>query len=112
MNPEVSEKEKEEWLEKMRLEGKITRSPTEFHKFGLKTLQNKTRRNILISLRKGKRPLEEIKEEFNLKEAMASFHLKMLEEALYIEKEENEGTVHYSPTLMGKSYVENVEIRK
>ncbi len=109
---EVSEKEIEEWFEKKRLEGKIMRNPTEFHKFGLKTLQNNVRRNILLSLGSGKRSLEEIKEDFNLKESMANFHLNMLEEALYIEKEEKEGTIHYSPTLLGESYLEYVEFEK
>lgn len=108
MKEKKSNREKEEWLEKMRHEGKITRSPTEFHKLGLKTLQNNIRRNILISLECGKKSFEEIKKEFNLKESMASFHLNMLEDALFIEKEEKEGTVNYFPTLLGESYLENI----
>jgi DNA-binding transcriptional ArsR family regulator len=103
MTPEESAKIKEEWLEQMKREGKLTRNPTEDHKFGLKVLQNTTRREILISLGSERKSFEEIKEKFNL---------NMLEDALYIEKIEEEGKVFYIPTPRGEGYVENVEMKK
>lgn len=112
MTPEEAAKRKEEWLERMKREGKLTRNPTEDHKFGLKVLQNTVRREILISLRSEKKSFEEIKEKFNLNDNMANFHLNMLEDALYIEKIEEEGKVFYVPTPRGDGYVENVELKK
>ncbi|AKB26171.1 transcriptional regulator [Methanosarcina sp. MTP4] len=112
MDTEENARKKEEWIERMKREGKLTRNPTEDHKFGLKTLQNNTRRNILITLGSGKKSYEEIKEEFNLNSSMANFHLSMLEDALYIEKEEKEGTAYYSPTPRGEGFLENVEMKK
>jgi DNA-binding transcriptional ArsR family regulator len=112
MTPEESAKIKEEWLERMKREGKLTRNPTEDHKFGLKVLQNTVRREILISLGNGRKSFEEIREKFNLNDNMANFHLSMLEDALYIEKIEEEGKIFYSPTPRGEGYVENVEMKK
>jgi hypothetical protein len=43
---------------------------------------------------------------------MANFHLNMLEDALYIEKVEEEGKTFYIPTPRGEGYVENVEMKK
>ena len=93
----------------MKREGKLTRNP-EDHKFGLKVLQNTTE-EILISLGSERKSFEEIKEKFNLNDSMANFHLNMLEDALYIEKVEEEGKTFYIPTPRGEGYVENVEMR-
>lgn len=112
MDSDENAKRKEEWLERMKREGKLTRNPTEDHKFGLKVLQNTTRREILISLGREKKSIEEIKEEFNLNDYMANFHLNMLEDALYIEKMEEEGKIYYIPTPRGEGYLENVEMKK
>ncbi len=112
MTPEEAAKRKEEWLEQMKREGKLTRNPTEDHKFGLKVLQNTMRREILVSLGSERKSFEEIKEKFNLNDSMANFHLNMLEDALYIEKIEEEGKVFYAPTPRGEGYVENVELKK
>ncbi|AKB19259.1 MULTISPECIES: winged helix-turn-helix domain-containing protein [unclassified Methanosarcina] len=112
MDSNENARNKEEWLERMKREGKLTRNPTEDHKFGLKTLQNNTRRNILIFLGNSKKSYEEIKKEFNLNESMTNFHLSMLEDALYIEKEEKDGTVYYFPTPRGDGFLENVEMKK
>lgn len=104
---------KKEWLEKVKREGKLTRNPTEDHKFGLKVLQNTLRRNILISVGKGEKSYEEIKEEFKLNDYQAKFHLSMLEDALYIEKEEDDGeNAYYLPTPRGEGFLENVEDKK
>lgn len=62
MDSDESERIKKEWLERMKREGKLTRNPTEDHKFGLKVLQNTTRREILISLGSERKSFEEIKE--------------------------------------------------
>ena len=112
MDSDESERIKKEWLERMKREGKLTRKPTEDHKFGLKVLQNTTRREILISLGSERKSFEEIKEKFNLNDSMANFHLNMLEDALYIEKVEEEGKTFYIPTPRGEGYVENVEMKK
>ena len=82
------------------------------HKFGLKVIQNTTRREILIFLGGGRRSLEDIKEKFNLNDNMANFHLNMLEDALYTEKKEEEGKIFYFPTLRGEGFLENVEMKK
>jgi predicted transcriptional regulator len=112
MDSDEDARRKNEWLEKMKREGKLTRNPTEDHKFGLKVLQNTVRREILISLKDEKKSYEEIKEKFNLNDHMANFHLNMLEDALYIEKKEEEGKIFYFPTLRGEGYLENVEMKK
>lgn len=112
MTPEEATKRKEEWIKRMKSEGKLTRNPTEDHKFGLKVLQNTMRRKILISLESERKSFEEIKEKFNLNESMINFHLSMLEDALYIEKIEEEGKVFYVPTPRGEGFLENVEMKK
>ncbi|MDQ1251648.1 MAG: hypothetical protein QG646_756 [Euryarchaeota archaeon] len=112
MDSDEKTRRKEEWLEQMKREGKLTRNPTEDHKFGLKVLQNTTRREILIFLGNGRRSFEEIKEKFNLDDNMTNFHLNMLEDSLYIEKKEDEGEIFYFPTLRGEGYLENVEMKK
>ena len=43
---------------------------------------------------------------------MANFYLNMLEDALYIEKKEEEGKILYFSTLLGEDYLENVEMKK
>ncbi len=106
------QEEKKNGSSKLKLEGKLTRNPTEDHKFGLKVLQNTVRREILVFLGNGKRSFEEIKEKFNLNDHMANFHLNMLEDALYIEKKEEAGKILYFPTLRGEGYLENVEMKK
>jgi len=103
---------KKEWQEKLEREGKLKRNPTEDHKFGLKVLQNTARREILISLRSKSRSFEELKEKFDLDDNMANYHLSMLEDALFIEKKEEQGRVLYYPTLRGDGYLENVEMKK
>lgn len=86
MDSDENARRKKEWLEQLEREGKLTRNPTEDHKFGLKVLQNTLRREILVSLGSERISFEGIKEKFNLDDHMANFHLNMLEDALYIEK--------------------------
>ncbi len=101
-----------EWFEKLELEGKLTKNPSESHKFGLNVLQNTLRREILVYIGNDRKSFEEIKEKFNLNDQMTNFHLNMLEDALYIEKKEEESKIFYFPTLLGEVYLENVEMKR
>lgn len=100
-------KKKEEWLAKIKKEGKL-KDPKEGHSIALRTMQNRTRREILAFIEDGKR-LKTIQEVFNLSESAAKFHLDMLENAFYIEKMTKEGDIYYHLTLLGEEYLENVE---
>ncbi|ADI74164.1 putative transcriptional regulator, ArsR family [Methanohalobium evestigatum Z-7303] len=99
---------KEEWLKKVKSEGKM-KDPTEDHKFGLKALQNPTRRNILKSMLNGSMNYSDLKEKFGLDDVQAKLHLNFLEEALYIEKEENNNDYLYYLTPRGEAYLENAD---
>lgn len=48
MNSDEIARRKNEWFEKLEREGKLTKNPTESHKFGLNVLQNILRREILV----------------------------------------------------------------
>ena len=101
-------KEKEEWLAKIKKEGKL-KDPKEGHSIALRTMQNRTRREILAFIEDGKR-LKAITEVFDLGESAAKFHLDMLENVLYIAKVTKEGDIYYCLTpLLGEEYLENVE---
>ena len=112
MIPEEAAKRKEEWVAKMKREGKMKEDMTEDHKACLNALQNPVRRNILKSLVKQKKSLENIKAEFKLSDSQLSYNLNMLESTLCIEKEETGGIVYYILTPRGEGYVENVELKK
>lgn len=112
MNSDEIARRKKEWFEKLELEGKLTKNPSESHKFGLNVLQNTLRREILVYIGNDRKSFEEIKEKFNLNDQMTNFHLNMLEDALYIEKKEEERKIFYFPTLLGEVYLENVEMKK
>ncbi len=86
MNSHEIARRKKEWFEKLELEGKLTKNPSESHKFGLNVLQNTLRREILVYIGNDRKSFEEIKEKFNLNDQMTNFHLNILEDALYIEK--------------------------
>jgi len=112
MTPEEAAKRKEEWVSKMKREGRMKEDMTEDHKSCLNALQNPVRRNILKALGKQKMSLEEIKAEFKLTDTQASYNLSTLESTLCIEKEESEGAAYYVLTPRGEGYVENVEMKK
>lgn len=112
MDSDENARRKKKWLDKLEREGKLTKNPTESHRFGLKVLQNTARREILVSLGSERKSFEEIKEKFNLNDQMANFHLNMLEDALYIEKKKKEEKIFYFPTLLGEGYLKNVEMKK
>ena len=111
MGDEDLKHKKEEWLKKVKAEGKM-KDPTEDHKFGLKALQNPTRRNILKSMAKGSMDYSDLKEKFGLDDVQAKLHLNFLEEALYIEKKEKDGDFQYYLTPRGEAYLENDEKEK
>ena len=110
MSKENLLRRKQEWLEKVKREGKL-KDPTEDHKIGLIALQNKIRREIIKFLANGKRSFDEIKNKFNLTDSQAKMHLDLLEQALFIESSEEEGKKYYTLTPRGEAYLENVEWR-
>ena len=112
MNSDDIARRKNEWFEKLEREGKLTKNPTESHKFGLNVLQNTLRREILVFIGNERKSFEEIKDKFNLNNQMANFHLNMLEDAFYVEKMEEERKIFYILTLLGEVYLENVEMKK
>jgi predicted transcriptional regulator len=112
MTPEEAAKRKQEWVSKMKCEGKMKEDMTEDHKACLNALQNPVRRNILKALVEQKKSLEEIKAELKLTDSQASYNLNMLESTLCIEKEESEGVKYYVLTPRGEGYMENVELKK
>ncbi|WP_406655537.1 winged helix-turn-helix domain-containing protein [Methanolobus sp. ZRKC2] len=102
-------KRSDEWYEKAKKEGKLKANPTEDHKAGLNALQHPVRRGILRRLGEGRMSYEQIKEEFQLDDMHASFDLRMLEDTLYIEKEEKGDSCEYYLTPRGEAFLENVE---
>jgi len=112
MTPEEAAKRKQEWVSKMRREGKMKEDMTEDHKACLNALQNPVRRNILKVLVEQKKSLEQIKAELKLTDSQAIYNLNMLESTLCIEKEESEGVTYYVLTPRGEGYMENVELKK
>ena len=104
-------KRKQEWLERLKKEGKL-KDPTEDHKIGLIALQNRIRREIIKFIGiGGKRCFDEIKEKFNLTDAQAKMHLDLLEQALFVEPLDEDGKKYYILTPRGEAYLENVEWR-
>ncbi|WMW21375.1 winged helix-turn-helix domain-containing protein [Methanolobus mangrovi] len=101
-----SEKRRQEWYDRMKKEGKLNRSPKEEHDAKLKTLQNPVRRNIIKSLNEEKMTFDELKAEFNLENMSLKLHLGMLEDTLYVEKEDNDT---YVITPRGEDYLESIE---
>ena len=112
MTHEEAAKGKQEWVSKMRREGKMKEDMTEDHKACLNALQNPVRRNILKVLVEQKKSLEQIKAELKLTDSQAIYNLNMLESTLCIEKEESEGVTYYVLTPRGEGYMENVELKK
>lgn len=108
MGDEDLQKRKEDWLNKVKAEGKM-KNPTEDHRLGLKALQNPTRRSILKSIPEDGVVYEDVKSKFNLDNMQAKMHLNFLEEALYIEKVENEDNCRYCLTPRGEAYLENAD---
>lgn len=112
MTPEEAAKRKNEWVAKMKAEGKMKEDMTEDHKACLNALQNPVRRNIIKALAREKLSLDDIKTQFKLSDYQATYNINMLESTLCIEKEEAEGTTYYILTPRGEGYVENVELKK
>lgn len=112
MTPEEATRRKQEWVSKMKREGKMKEDMTEDHKACLNALQNPIRRNILKALVEHKESLEEIKTKLRLTDSQASYNLDMLESTLSIEKEESEGITYYILTPRGEGYMKNVDMKK
>lgn len=112
MTPEEAAKRKEEWVSRMKREGRMKEDMTEDHKACLNALQNPVRRNILKALGGHRMTFEEIKAEFKLTDTQANYNLSTLESTLCIEKEDDEGVQYFVLTPRGEGYVENVELKK
>lgn len=100
---------RKEWIENIKKEKGIIRNPTEDHDIGLKTLQNPVRRKIVSFLAEADRTIEDIQNNFKLNKMQAKFHLDMLENALYIEKTDDDSTEQYHLSPRGEAYLENVK---
>lgn len=104
---ELSE-DREEWLERMKKEGKLADSKKEDHRRMSRGLENATRRKILEYIgEKGKKTLEEIKNKFDFTKSQAKMHLDFLEHGLIIECEEKKDKTLYKITPRGKGQLEN-----
>lgn len=102
-------KRSDEWYEKAKKEGKLKANPTEDHRAGLEALQHPVRRGILRRLGEGRMKFDQVKEEFQLDDMHATFDLRILEDTLYIEKEEKDGIYEYYLTPRGEAFLANVE---
>ncbi|MDY6866254.1 MAG: winged helix-turn-helix domain-containing protein [Halobacteriota archaeon] len=91
---------KDEWIEEMLKEGKIS-DYTEWHRLLWKVMQNKKRRDILAFIGDGKRA-SEIMEAFSMTSQDAKIHLGMLESALYIERSEKDGEDYFVLTPLSE----------
>ncbi|WP_406660689.1 winged helix-turn-helix domain-containing protein [Methanolobus sp. ZRKC3] len=109
MTDEELMNKRQEWYEKAKKEGKLKANPTEDHKAGLKALQNPVRRSILKRLGEGNMSFEDIKKEFDLDDVHAKFDLSMLEDTLYIEKDEKSGSTEYCITVRGEAFLANAD---
>lgn len=110
MVEDALKRKKEAWLEELKKKGKLI-DPKEDHRIAWRTMQNRTRREILAFVVGGK-SIEEIKEHFNLGDAEVKLHLDMLENALYVESVKKGDEIYYYPTPRGEEYLENVEKRE
>ncbi|WP_340820365.1 winged helix-turn-helix domain-containing protein [Methanolobus sp. WCC4] len=108
MTNDDKEQRRQEWYERVKKEGKLKRDPKEEHDAKLKTLQNPVRRNIIKSLNEKKMTFDELKAEFNLDNMPLKLHLGMLEDTLYVEKED-ENT--YVITPRGEDYLDSIETK-
>gem|GEM_PF-276172 len=106
MTNDDPEKRRQEWYEKVKKEGKLNKSPIEDHNAKLKTLQNPVRRDIIKHLNERKMTFDELKGEFDLQDMPMKLHLGMLEENLYIEKEDE---TTYVITPRGEDYLASIE---
>jgi DNA-binding transcriptional ArsR family regulator len=100
------EQKRQEWFDRMKIEGKLNRNPKEEHDAKLKTLQNPVRRNIVKTLNEKKMTFEELMAEFNTESMPMKMNLGMLEDVLLIEKE-GDGT--YVITPRGEDYLEGAK---
>ncbi len=109
MSEDSLKNSRKEWIENIKKEKGIVRNPTEDHDIGLKTLQNPVRRKILSFLAESDKTIEDILNSFKLDRMQSKFHLDMLENALYIEKMDSNGTDTYRISPRGEAYLENVK---
>lgn len=108
MSGDNSASGREEWLERMKKEGKLPEDIKEDHRRMSRALENPTRREILKYIgTDGQKSLEEIKNEFGLHESQAKMHLDFLEQGLVVESEREENITLYQLTPRGEGHLEN-----
>lgn len=109
MSEEDSTEDREEWLQRMREEGKLPEDKKEDHRRMSRALENPTRRDILKYIGKeGRRSLEEIKTKFDIHKSQAKMHLDFLEQGLVVESEEKDDKTLYQLTPRGEGHLENM----
>lgn len=98
--------ELKKWQDRMFKEGRISDWKTD-HERGLDATYNRTRRAILGAIGFGK-SFDDIKKEFKLTDAVAKYHLDVLEHALFVEKETRSGKAHYKLTPRGAGFCDHM----
>ena len=98
--------ELKKWQDKMFKEGRITDWKAD-HERGLDATNNRTRRAIMgvIGFEKS---FDDIKKEFKLSEAMAKYHMDVLEQALFVEKEMRNDKPYYKLTPRGAGFCDHI----
>ncbi len=100
---------REEWLERMKKEGKLPEDKKEDHRRMSRALENPTRREIMKYIGANEqRTIDEIKKEFDIHESQVKMHLDFLEQGLVIEKKEKEDKTLYQLTPRGEGHLENM----
>jgi len=107
MKKEEIEKEKNEWIERLKKDGKIT-DVEKLRKSGLFAIQNPVRRKIIEFMGRSEQvvTIDMISKWLNLDKNQVKFHLGMLETALFVNKKDEDT---YSLTPRGVAYVENAD---
>lgn len=107
MKKEEIEKEKNEWIERLKKDGKIT-DVEKLRKSGLFTIQNPVRRKIIEFMGKSEPvvTINKISKDLNLDKNQVKFHLSMLETALFVEKKDEK---IYTLTPRGVAYIANAD---
>ena len=105
MDEEESLKIRQEWLEKIKKEGKLKDSAKD-NRIILTALQNPARREMIKFIGiSNKKSLEEVKERFKPDLIQAELNLNILEKALFIKKVEEDGVFFYTITPFGEAYL-------
>lgn len=80
---DMSQAELEEWRRE-KLEAMIEKNPGEAHRRALRTMQNPTRREILILLKDTAQSIEKLCQALQLDETTLQYHLQFLKDVFFI----------------------------